>query len=79
MNDKKLLERLALVSAAWYKASNDALMEAAEKVNTDLKSRGSRQRVLFAQIPFLPEHSFRRATRTCGALTRLRSENCWRY
>ena len=33
-------------------------MEAAEKVNAGLKSRGSRQRVLFAQIRFLPEHSF---------------------
>jgi lysophospholipase L1-like esterase len=58
MNDKKLLERLALVSAAWYEASNHALKEAVEKVNAGLKSRGSRQRVLFAQIPFLPEHSF---------------------
>lgn len=58
MSDKKLLERLALVSAAWYEASNDALKEAVEKVSAGLKSRGSRQRVMFAQIPFRPEHSF---------------------
>ena len=58
MSDKKLLERLALVSAAWYEASNDALMEAVAEVNAGLKSRGSRQRVVFAQIPFRPEFSF---------------------
>jgi hypothetical protein len=58
LSDKKLLERLTLVSAAWYEASNELLMEAVEKVNGRLVSRGSRQRVLFALIPFLPEHSF---------------------
>jgi lysophospholipase L1-like esterase len=58
MDDKKLLERLAVVSTAWYESSNHALEEAVEKVNAALKSRRSRQRVLFAQIPFRPEHSF---------------------
>jgi hypothetical protein len=33
-------------------------MEAVEKVNAGLVSGGSRQRVRFAQIPFLAEHSF---------------------
>lgn len=58
LSDKKLLERLTEVSAAWYEGSNQLLMEAVEKVNAGLVSRGSRQRVLFARIPFLPEHSF---------------------
>jgi lysophospholipase L1-like esterase len=58
LSDKKLLERLSQVSAAWYEASNQLLMEAVEKVNAGLVSRGSRQRVLFARIPFLPEYSF---------------------
>jgi hypothetical protein len=58
LDNKKLLPRLALVSAAWYEASNHSLFEAVAKVNAGLVARGSRQRVLFARIPFLPEHSF---------------------
>ena len=58
LENKKLLDRLELVSAAWYEASNQWLTEAVAKVNAGLVARGSRQRVLFAQIPFRPEHSF---------------------
>ena len=58
LSDEQLLDRLALVSAAWYEASNQWLMQAVAQVNTELSRKGSRQRVLFAKIPFLPEHSF---------------------
>jgi len=58
LEENKLLDRLALVSAAWYEASNLSLMKAVANVNHKLVARGSRQRVQFARIPFLPEHSF---------------------
>jgi lysophospholipase L1-like esterase len=58
LDEKKLLDRLALVSAAWYEASNHWLMEAVAKVNDGLVMRRSRQRVLFARVPFQPENAF---------------------
>jgi lysophospholipase L1-like esterase len=58
LSDKELLARLAATSTAWYDASNRWLMEAVAKVNAQVALKGSRQRVLFAKIPFLPEHAF---------------------
>ena len=58
LSDKELLARLARISTAWYEASNRWLMEAVAKVNSLMALKGSRQRVLFAKIPFLPEHAF---------------------
>ncbi len=58
LEDGKLLDRLELVSNAWYEESNRWLMAGVAKVNASLEEKGLRQRVLFARIPFQPEHAF---------------------
>ena len=58
LSDDELLKRLASVSNAWYEASNRSLMEAVEKTNAALALKGSRQRALFAKIPFSAEQAF---------------------
>src|SRR5882762_1519794 len=58
MNDKQLRARLIEISREWYQASNRMLAAATEKVDAELAARGSRQRTAFAEIVFLPEHSF---------------------
>ncbi len=55
---KNLRERLIAVSRTWYQASNAALGDAVDKVTAELAAKGSRQRVLFVEIPFPPEFSF---------------------
>ena len=58
MNDKQLRERLIEISRVWYQASNRMLAATTEKVDAQLAAKGSRQRAAFAEIVFLPEHSF---------------------
>jgi lysophospholipase L1-like esterase len=58
MNDKQLHARLIEVSREWYEGSNEMLAGAAGKADAQLAARGSRQRVLFAEVKFLPEYSF---------------------
>ncbi|HVS83724.1 MAG TPA: SGNH/GDSL hydrolase family protein [Pyrinomonadaceae bacterium] len=58
LKQKDLRERLIAVSRAWYQASNAALGNAVKKTNEELAAKGSRQRVLFVEIPFPPEYSF---------------------
>jgi hypothetical protein len=58
IGSKEMLRRLAINSVAWYEASNRSLSEAVAKVDANLAARGSRQRVLFAKIPFEPDHAF---------------------
>src|SRR6266850_4895267 len=58
MNDKQLRARLVEISREWYQASNRMLAAATEKVDAQLAAKGSRQRTAFAEIVFLPEHSF---------------------
>jgi hypothetical protein len=58
MNDKQLRARLVEISREWYQASNRMLATATDKVDAQLAARGSRQRTAFAEIVFLPEHSF---------------------
>jgi lysophospholipase L1-like esterase len=58
MNDKQLRARLIEISREWYEGSNQMLAGAAAKVDAELAARGSRQRALFAEVNFLPEHSF---------------------
>jgi hypothetical protein len=55
---KDLREGLIAVSRTWYQASNAALGDAVDKVKAELATKGSRQRVLFVEIPFPPEYSF---------------------
>jgi GDSL-like Lipase/Acylhydrolase family len=55
---KDLRENLIAVSRTWYQASNAALGDAVDRVTAELAAKGSRQRVLFVEIPFPPEFSF---------------------
>jgi GDSL-like Lipase/Acylhydrolase family len=54
----QLRARLVEVSQTWYQTSNATLADDAEKLNAELSARGSRQRVVFVEIPFPPEYSF---------------------
>ena len=58
LGSKEMLARLAVISAAWYEASNHALSEAVAKTSAQLAADGSRQRVLFANVPFEPDQAF---------------------
>jgi lysophospholipase L1-like esterase len=58
MNDKQLLARLIAISKEWYEGSNQMLAAAAGKIDAQMAAKGSRQRVLFAEVGFLPEYSF---------------------
>ena len=58
LSDKQLFARLAAISKEWHETSNHWLAEDAMKVDRQLAAKGSRQRVLFAAIPFLPDQSF---------------------
>jgi len=58
MNDKQLRARLIDISREWYLATNQMLAKATGNVDAELAAKGSRQRALFAEIAFQPEHSF---------------------
>lgn len=58
LGSKEMLARLALISAAWYQASNHWLAEAVARTSAELAASGSRQRVLFAKVSFAPDHAF---------------------
>ena len=58
MNDKQLRTRLIDISREWYLSTNQMLAGATRKVDAQLAAKGPRQRALFAEIAFLPEHSF---------------------
>jgi hypothetical protein len=58
LKPKDLRENLIAVSRTWYQASNAALGNAVDRVTAELAAKGSRQRVLFVEIPFPPEFSF---------------------
>lgn len=58
MDDKQLRARLVEMSREWYQATNRMLAAATAKVDAQLQAKGSRQRALFAEVAFLPEHSF---------------------
>ena len=58
MNDKQLRARLIDISRQWYEGSNQMLAIAAAGIDKQLAAKGSRQRVVFAEVGFLPENSF---------------------
>src|SRR5438132_5093130 len=58
MNDKTFRARLITISREWYETSDQMLSAAARKVDAQLATRGSHQRVLFADPGFYPENSF---------------------
>ena len=59
LSDAQVRARLVDNSREWYEASNHWLKVAAGKVDARQAAQGSRRRVLFAEVAFLPEHSFR--------------------
>jgi len=58
LNDKALRARLIAISREWYQTSDQMLSAAAHRIDSQLKERGSRQRVIFADPAFQPENSF---------------------
>jgi len=58
LKQKDLRDNLIAVSRTWYQASNAALGDAVANVTAELVTKGSRQRVVFVEIPFPPEFSF---------------------
>lgn len=58
LNDKGLRARLIAINREWYHTSDQMLAAAARKIDSELKARGSRQRVMFADAAFQPDHSF---------------------
>ena len=58
INSREMLARLTTISAAWYTASNSTLTDAVARTNARLAARRTRQRVLFAKVPFEAEHAF---------------------
>lgn len=57
-SDKELRQRLIAISKEWYQSSNEKLASAAHTVDVKLAASGSRRRVLFAGVSFLPEYGF---------------------
>jgi lysophospholipase L1-like esterase len=67
LSGKQLRERLIALSQSWHQVSNDVLRTAVNRTNAELTARSSRQRVVFVEIPFLPDYSFAtRETRLWG-------------
>ncbi len=58
MSDKQMRANLVAISDLWYQVSTRSLAQAVEAVNSDLRQRVAKQRVLFAEIQFSPEHAF---------------------
>lgn len=58
MSDKMLRARLITISRVWYETSDQMLSAAARKIDAQLATRGSHQRVLFADPGFNEENAF---------------------
>jgi lysophospholipase L1-like esterase len=58
LNDKERRDRLITNSEEFYTVSTSSLREAIRQVNEELQARGSKQKILFAEIQFWPEHAF---------------------
>ena len=58
LTDAEMRERLIAISETWYQVSTHSLREAVAAVDSELEKNTSRQRVLFAEIQFSPEHAF---------------------
>ena len=58
LNDKQRRERLIVNSEEFYSVSTASLRAAIKQVSEELKASGSKQKILFADIQFWPEHAF---------------------
>jgi lysophospholipase L1-like esterase len=59
LNQEAIFKGIVANSDQWYRSSNKSLSEAARTVNAELGGTQSQGRVMFAEVHFLPEHSFR--------------------
>jgi len=57
-SDKELRRQLIEISKEWYQSSNQKLADAARAVDARLSAGGSRKRILFAKVEFLPDYAF---------------------
>lgn len=58
MTDREMRENLIAISEDWYRLSTSSLAEAVAATNLNLQQGSSRQRILFVEIDFAPEHAF---------------------
>ena len=58
LTDREMRDKLIAISELWFKSSTNSLKEAVAATNTELEKNSSRQRVLFAEVDFSPEHAF---------------------
>lgn len=58
MSRQTIFKRLIANSEEWYRSSNKSQTEAVRKINAELLASGSNERARFAEVHFLPEHSF---------------------
>lgn len=58
LSDKEMRDRLIANSEEFYTVSTAGLREAVRQVNEELQARASKQKVLFVNIQFWPEHAF---------------------
>lgn len=58
MSDREMRDKLIAISEQWYQTSTQSLKEAVAAANSELEKDSSKQRVLFAEIEFSPEHAF---------------------
>lgn len=58
MSDKQMRANLVAISDLWYQVSTRSLAQAVEAVNSDLRQSAAKQRIIFAEIEFSPEHAF---------------------
>ena len=54
-----IFQRMVDNSAQWYRSSNKSLAQAVKNANAEPRDRQSPERIRFAEIHLLPEHSFR--------------------
>jgi hypothetical protein len=59
LNRESILKQIIANSDQWYRSSNKSLGDAVKRVNSELSGTTSQERVSFAEIHLLPEHSFR--------------------
>jgi hypothetical protein len=59
LNQETIFKQIVANSDQWYRSSNKSLSEAVKTVNAELGGTQSQGRVMFAEVYFLPEHSFR--------------------
>jgi hypothetical protein len=54
-----IFKQMVANSDEWYRSSNKTLSDTVDRVNSEIPSNGSKQRVMFAEVHLLPENSFR--------------------